>query len=198
MVYGRKRFVLYSPSDTVNLYSPPWHSISSTSAPSTIVRSKNCRARSPPLYAKARPIEVVLEAGDFLYIPTYWWHAVYGDDPCVLVLISGGPKRGLELSDARSTHSPVAAATITLCHVGFLSSESLRTTCRPEVIQAWAGGYEMTTLILRHAPPGKAPRRRVFVPSMASTASRESQHPSPSRDLRHARYWSWADGLGWT
>jgi hypothetical protein len=85
MVHGTKRFILYSPSDTVNLYPMPWYSyaynFSSVDHRSieTISREKH------PLYAKARPIEVVLEAGDLLYIPNFWWHVVYGDDPCILV-----------------------------------------------------------------------------------------------------------------
>ena len=85
MVYGRKRFVLYSPSDTVNLYPAPWygpaHNFSSIDHRSIEAISRE----KYPLYARARPIEVVLEAGDFLYIPIYWWHVVYGDDPCMLV-----------------------------------------------------------------------------------------------------------------
>jgi hypothetical protein len=85
MVYGRKRFVLYSPSDTVNLYPAPWygpgHNFSSIDH--RAIEANSCEKY--PLFARARLVEVVLEAGDFLYIPTYWWHVVYGDDPCVLV-----------------------------------------------------------------------------------------------------------------
>lgn len=92
MVHGRKRFILYSPSDTANLYPMPWFSPGYNFS-SVDHRSIEMISREKyPLYAKARPIEVVLEAGDLLYIPNFWWHVVHGDDPCILVTYFWGSK----------------------------------------------------------------------------------------------------------
>ena len=36
-----------------------------------------------PLYAKTTPIEIVVEPGDFLYIPMTWWHHVVAETPSI-------------------------------------------------------------------------------------------------------------------
>ncbi|CAM9866317.1 unnamed protein product, partial [Sphacelaria rigidula] len=77
-LHGKKRWLLYPPDDTANLYPTrvPYEESS--------VFSK-VDARVPdldrfPRVAAARPLSVTLERGDVLYVPKHWWHFVESED----------------------------------------------------------------------------------------------------------------------
>jgi hypothetical protein len=70
-VVGRKRFYLYPPSLSPWLYSNPLRS--------ALPNYSRFDPETPdydrfPLTRKIRPIEVILEPGDTLYLPSRWWH----------------------------------------------------------------------------------------------------------------------------
>ncbi len=63
MIYGRKRIILFTPDQEEFLYDGK-------------VNVFNPDLEKFPLYAKTKPVEVVLEAGEAIYIPSGWWHHV--------------------------------------------------------------------------------------------------------------------------
>ena len=72
-VVGRKRFFLYPPSATPWLYSNPLRS--------ALPNYSRFDPEMPdydrfPLGREMAPIEVILQAGDALYLPSRWWHQV--------------------------------------------------------------------------------------------------------------------------
>ena len=70
---GRKRFFLYPPSSTPWLYSNPFRS--------ALPNYSSFDPENPdygrfPLARDVAPIEVIVEPGDALYLPSRWWHQV--------------------------------------------------------------------------------------------------------------------------
>lgn len=70
-IVGRKRFLLFPPSATPWLYSNPFRS--------ALPNYSRFDAERPdfdrfPLSRKVHPIEIVLEPGDAMYLPSRWWH----------------------------------------------------------------------------------------------------------------------------
>ncbi|HJQ83701.1 MAG TPA: cupin-like domain-containing protein, partial [Candidatus Binatia bacterium] len=70
---GRKRFFLYPPSSSPWLYSNPFRS--------ALPNYSRFDPEQPdwqrfPLARAVAPIELVLEPGDALYLPSRWWHQV--------------------------------------------------------------------------------------------------------------------------
>ncbi|QKQ73082.1 cupin-like domain-containing protein [Nostoc sp. TCL240-02] len=63
LISGRKRIVLFTPDQKDVLYDGK-------------VDIFNPDLKKFPLYAKANPVEVILEPGEILYIPSQWWHHV--------------------------------------------------------------------------------------------------------------------------
>ncbi|QLE49532.1 cupin-like domain-containing protein [Nostoc sp. C057] len=63
MIRGRKQIVLFTPDQEKFLYSGK-------------VDVFNPNLENFPLYAKTNSIEIILEAGEILYIPPNWWHHV--------------------------------------------------------------------------------------------------------------------------
>lgn len=71
-IVGRKRFLLYPPAAAPWLYSNPLRSALPNYSQIDPDRPDYERF---PLSREVTPIEVVLQAGDALYLPTRWWHA---------------------------------------------------------------------------------------------------------------------------
>jgi hypothetical protein len=70
-LHGRKRFLLFSPSDSKRLYRYPlkhWYSHFSQ------IDVGKPDFRRFPRFEDATPIYCTLEAGDVLFMPVYWWH----------------------------------------------------------------------------------------------------------------------------
>ena len=82
---GRKQIVLFAPGQTNFLYPFP--------AYSKIARLSQIDIDRPdfkkfPKFQKAKFSECVLEPGEMLFIPAFWWHQVYSLDNKELPLIS--------------------------------------------------------------------------------------------------------------
>jgi len=73
-VYGAEDFLLFAPEDTPYLYTHP------SDCEAFYFSYVNCSApdlRRHPLYTKAQPIRVRVNAGDLLFLPAFWWHQVH-------------------------------------------------------------------------------------------------------------------------
>ena len=98
-IVGRKKFILFDPAESKNLYPNPWYSILyhfsrmdlRTGTPDPEHRTR---------YSRAQGWEVTLSAGECLYIPVHFWHVVYGDPEFNLLVVAPF------LSDVRRWHSP--------------------------------------------------------------------------------------------
>ncbi|MEC4812263.1 MAG: cupin-like domain-containing protein [Scytonema sp. PMC 1069.18] len=76
-VHGRKRILLFAPNQTSLLYPFPAHS--------KIPHMSQINIDQPdidkfPKFQKAKYMECVLEPGEMLFIPAFWWHQVYSLD----------------------------------------------------------------------------------------------------------------------
>lgn len=93
---GKKRFVLFAPSDTRSLYPRrlrdaglAWFDETEAVFCSDIPFELGLDAIDLdrfPRYARATPIEVVVEAGEALFIPSHWWHFSMALAPSILVV----------------------------------------------------------------------------------------------------------------
>ena len=72
-IAGRKRFVIYEPTEAGNLYAWPVHHPLDRRAQVDLRNEDDARF---PRLAKAIKREVILEPGDLLFLPAYWWHEV--------------------------------------------------------------------------------------------------------------------------
>jgi hypothetical protein len=75
-VLGRKRVLLYPPEQTPCLYPLPWNTPDTPCF--SRVAALNPDLEKFPRFKDARPIDVVIEPGEMLYIPLHWWHGVFG------------------------------------------------------------------------------------------------------------------------
>lgn len=71
-LHGKKRFILFSPSQTEYLYQAHGETYDHLSR----VNVFNPDEAKYPRYSQADAMEVVVAPGDMLYIPEGWWHAV--------------------------------------------------------------------------------------------------------------------------
>jgi hypothetical protein len=72
-IFGRKRWLLFPPGDWRKLYPcPPWSRMPNF-ARVDVERPDLSRY---PRFAAARPLGAVLEPGDVLHVPPFWWHSV--------------------------------------------------------------------------------------------------------------------------
>lgn len=74
-LHGKKKIRLYSPSQTKYLYPRP--SFLKFNHISKINMEEPCPKEFPKFY-NAVPQDVILNPGDILYIPPFWWHKAYG------------------------------------------------------------------------------------------------------------------------
>ena len=77
VVAGRRRFTLFPPAQTPNLYPGPFE-LTLSGPPVSMVRLEDVDHDAYPRFRKALEHAVVaeLEPGDALYIPYFWWHHV--------------------------------------------------------------------------------------------------------------------------
>jgi len=81
-IQGRKRWLVFPPDTTPSLYWP------SPELDLRMLQFSPVDAERPdldrfPLFARARPIEIVLEPGELLFLPAGWWHQVRSLDPAI-------------------------------------------------------------------------------------------------------------------
>lgn len=72
-IFGRKRFVLFSPDDTKNLYP---HRIWSGLPDFSRVDIERPDLVAFPRFPRAAPVTCEVGEGEVLYLPRYWWHQV--------------------------------------------------------------------------------------------------------------------------
>jgi hypothetical protein len=72
-ILGRKRFILYRPDETKNLYP---HRIWSGLPDFSQVDVEQPDYVRFPRFRRVEPIECEVAAGEVLYLPRYWWHYV--------------------------------------------------------------------------------------------------------------------------
>jgi hypothetical protein len=83
-VVGRKRALLFPPTDTKNLDPISWWSPHQAFSRIVFPRDGGWPdADRFPGLAATHPVEVELEPGDVLYIPIHWWHVVFGPDTAI-------------------------------------------------------------------------------------------------------------------
>ena len=76
---GRKRMLLFPPSQRYHLYPYPVHHPAGNDF--SMVDVEDLDLERFPAVANARGYEVSLEAGDVLFLPARWWHYVRQCDP---------------------------------------------------------------------------------------------------------------------
>lgn len=76
-VNGRKRILLFAPQQTSLLYPFPAHS---KTPHLSQVNIDHLDTEKFPKFQTARCLECVLEPGEMLFIPFFWWHQVYSLD----------------------------------------------------------------------------------------------------------------------
>ena len=87
-VIGRKRGLLFPPggSDFGHLYPHHWLSRSFSFSKLEFPLDGSWPDLDEfPRLAQSRPVEVVLDPGDMLYIPIYWWHVFFGQEGAMSV-----------------------------------------------------------------------------------------------------------------
>lgn len=84
---GKRRFTLFPPSATKNLYVGPLD-ITPAGQPVSMVDPINPDLERYPDFAEAQPLALTadLEVGDAIYIPTLWWHHVSANAPINILL----------------------------------------------------------------------------------------------------------------
>ncbi|XP_060081993.1 uncharacterized protein LOC132561282 isoform X2 [Ylistrum balloti] len=82
-IYGRKRWLLFPPSDTKYLYATriPFEESSIFSQ----VDVKNPDLKLHPKIKLTNVYEVILEPGQILYVPRHWWHYVECLEPAISI-----------------------------------------------------------------------------------------------------------------
>lgn len=80
---GRKRWQLISPNYTANVYNSR-HVFSD-------VDIRNIDYDRFPMMAGVPILDVVVEAGEALFVPLSWWHAVTSLEPCISMTFTGFP-----------------------------------------------------------------------------------------------------------
>ncbi len=78
-VVGKKRVILFPPDDWNHIYPANWYSPYVSFSKAHFARDGQWPDFGEfPQLAKTHPMECVVEPGDMLYIPIYWWHVVWG------------------------------------------------------------------------------------------------------------------------
>jgi hypothetical protein len=82
VVGGRRRFTLYPPEQTRNLYVGPFN-MTPAGQPVSMVDPRDPDLARYPRFAEAMAasLSAELEPGDAIYIPTLWWHGVEALEP---------------------------------------------------------------------------------------------------------------------
>ncbi len=71
-IFGRKELILFTPDDTKYLYPDSQANFTHIS----LINPDNPDLDLYPLFKEAQAYRIVLDPGDVLYLPLYWWHQV--------------------------------------------------------------------------------------------------------------------------
>ncbi len=72
-IRGRKQFTLFPPSESSALYPFPFRSKNRALSP---VNLKEPNYEKYPRFKDAHPVEGILEPGEMIFQPVFWWHQV--------------------------------------------------------------------------------------------------------------------------
>lgn len=92
-MHGTKTFYLYSPSDLPNLY--PYGPFTIYPYVSRINPKSPDDIKNYPKIKNAVCHEVTVEPGTILYMPSYWWHQVAGDESSINISVNIWLSRGV-------------------------------------------------------------------------------------------------------
>jgi len=81
-LYGRKKWILIPPEQYADVYWP-CDELRAGMLLFSPVDAERPDLADFPRFARARPIEVTLEPGEILFLPTGWWHQVRSLDPSI-------------------------------------------------------------------------------------------------------------------
>ena len=70
-IYGRKRFLLFPPSQSKSVYYPHYEFPNLHFSPVDVEHPDLTRF---PLFNDAQPLDFIIEPGEILFIPVRWWH----------------------------------------------------------------------------------------------------------------------------
>ena len=86
-VSGRRRFTLFPPEQTANVYPGPFE-LTPAGTPVSMVDPTNPDLATYPRFAQAldSAMQVTLQPGDAIYIPYCWWHGVESLDPVSILV----------------------------------------------------------------------------------------------------------------
>jgi histone arginine demethylase JMJD6 len=79
-IYGRKKFIVFSPDQTEYLYLKPRNF--------SEVNVEKPDFDKFPLFKKAKATTFILEPGEFLFVPSKWWHTTKMLTPCITVSLN--------------------------------------------------------------------------------------------------------------
>lgn len=86
---GYKKVRLIAPDQSRYLYKYPWYSDNGNMSKTTSLEPD---PHTFPEFSKARFIDLELKAGESLFIPIYWWHAITNEAFNIAVVIFWGEK----------------------------------------------------------------------------------------------------------
>lgn len=81
-IHGHKKWILFPPEESHNLYWP-CEDLAVRLQQFSPVDAERPDLERYPRFAGARPVELVLEPGEILFVPTGWWHQVRSLDPSI-------------------------------------------------------------------------------------------------------------------
>jgi len=81
-IYGRKKFIIFPPSQAGHLY--PWPEKQNFSQ----IDIDKPDLKRFPLYANAVPTTFVLEPGELLFVPSHWWHTTKMLTPSITISVN--------------------------------------------------------------------------------------------------------------
>eukprot|EP00043_Microstomoeca_roanoka_P014264 m.141082 g.141082 ORF g.141082 m.141082 type:complete len:406 (-) comp15971_c0_seq24:2000-3217(-) len=145
-VYGVKRWTLFSPADTSNLYPSRLPFEESTVRSQVNIDEPNFLDH--PAFADARPYVVELQPGDVLFIPHHWWHHV----ECLSTCIS----TNMWLPSSQDTQQLVNEA-LTQWLVACMSDGDSSWICptQPQVTRSDAEEQLLAALSANHVPTSR-------------------------------------------
>lgn len=86
-VYGSKHVRLFPPDQTRLLYKYPWYSENRNMSQTKSIEPETSEF---PMFKEAQYVDLEIKAGEILFIPLFWWHAIQNKDLNIAVVVSWG------------------------------------------------------------------------------------------------------------
>lgn len=129
-IRGRKQLMLCPPRETARLYPYPFRYVGNHISQVNVASPDLTQF---PAWAQADRAVVELDPGDMLFIPTYWWHAVWGIDQNMSISYWWWPRLANLLQHPRQTARGIRS----MAHVGHLvAASTLQKVARRTELQA--------------------------------------------------------------